>query len=258
MSEMFQYNAATVNINTDAALATILSRFSEDYIIDVIETSINNRFRLYENASPNIVYAYEEHFKTLTEGFTANTDQITETRRNVYLAIINMICTKCGLLFNNSEDLDLYSAAFYLYDFLVANFTKYIITFYTNYIVYNRESIYKSFNLHGSTAQNVYSKKLFKNPELVAIHANINTVLLGMQAFDIDMDTVLDYVYNDKNIARYISTIVSDVSGEGFFNYNYENYILDPNLNPELQIQIKLMMQNMYSDFNGISEYITN
>ena len=67
MDAPFQYNSATVNINTDATLVAILSRFSSDYIMDVINNSIDNKFRPYGDPAPNIVYGYEEQFKYLMQ-----------------------------------------------------------------------------------------------------------------------------------------------------------------------------------------------
>ena len=42
----FQYNPAVTNVNIDNQLAGVLSQFNDDYIIDVIKDSLNNRFRV--------------------------------------------------------------------------------------------------------------------------------------------------------------------------------------------------------------------
>ena len=55
----FQYNPAITNVNIDNQLAGILSRFSDDYILDIVKDSINNRFRIYDLPRPNIVNAFE-------------------------------------------------------------------------------------------------------------------------------------------------------------------------------------------------------
>lgn len=253
MDAPFQYNSATVNINTDATLVAILSRFSSDYIMDVINNSIDNKFRPYGDPAPNIVYGYEEQFKYLTDGFSSNVDQIAVTRRDTYLDIINTLCERYGLTFNYSDDIDLYSAAFYLYDFLVSNFTRYIITFFTNYLVQERDQIYKAFDLQNMEASIPYSKKLFKNHEIASIHGHLGTILNGMQSFDIDLWTILDMVYADKNVARYIYGLVTDKTN--FFQTNYLTYALDPHINPELQIGIKLQMQNMYGEMYSIDSF---
>ncbi|MBR1988703.1 MAG: hypothetical protein IKA36_06690 [Clostridia bacterium] len=222
--------------------------------MDVIHTSIDNKFRPYDPFSPNVVHSYETQFKHLTDGFTANADQIAAVRRDTYINIINTLCNRYNLVFNYSDDTDLYSAAFYLYDFLVANFTRYIITFYTNFLVYEKDSIYKAFNLGESVIPITYSKKLFKNPQLAAIHGNISTVLSGMSSFDIDLWGILSMIYADNKVALYINSLVTDKGN--FFKNNYAIYSLDPRISPELQTQIKLSMQNMYAEMHDIDDYI--
>ena len=86
----FQYNPAITNVNIDNQLAGVLSQFSDDYIIDVVKDSLNNRFRIYSLPGPNVVAAFESTFKQLTDGFSSNTDEILETRRRVYANIINV------------------------------------------------------------------------------------------------------------------------------------------------------------------------
>lgn len=257
MSEQFQYIATNVNINTDNALAAILARFNEDYIIDVIERSIDSKFRLYDQSAPNIVYAYEEQFKSLTNGFSSasSMESISVVRANTYRTIITILCNRYGLNFVNSEDIDLYSAAFYLYDFLVSNFTQYIITFYSNYLAVNRDAICSAFGLTMSSGVTQYSKKIFKNNQLSMIHGNIGTILYGMKSFEISLSEILDMVYSDKNIAMFILSLVSEQVN--FFLNNYEEYVLNPDIGPEFQTQIRLRLQNIYGDFTGIENYIT-
>ena len=88
----FQYNPAITNINIDNQLAGILSQFGDDYVMDIVKDSINNRFRIYDLPRPNIANAFEITFKDLTDGFTSNTDEILNTRNRVYNNIINIIC----------------------------------------------------------------------------------------------------------------------------------------------------------------------
>ena len=99
----FQYNPAITNVNIDNQLAGVLSQFNDDYIIDVIKDSLNNRFRIYSLPSPNVVAAFESTFKQLTDGFSSNADAICETRKRVYMNIINVICDFYGLTFNDND-----------------------------------------------------------------------------------------------------------------------------------------------------------
>lgn len=241
---LYQYNGKQSNVNIDNALAAILDQFDENYIIDAIEFSLENKFRLYDQPMPNMVYAYEQQFVRLTDGFQSNAQDIASARTNTYLDIINILCNRHDLAFNFSDDIDYYSAAFYLYEFLVSKFTDNIRAFYTNYIIQEKDSLYKGMELDSIDKGNIalgYSMKIFKSPKLAAIHANMGRVLEDIQTMDIDLYTIFDMVYAQKDISRYLYNLVSD-QGNFFLNF-FEKHILDPISGPELQTAIKLNLQ---------------
>ena len=162
----FQYNPAITNVNIDNQLAGVLSQFNDDYIIDVIKDSLNNRFRIYSLPSPNVVAAFESTFKQLTDGFSSNADAICETRNRVYMNIINVICDFYGLTFNDNDETDYYSAAYWLYDFLVSNFTENLKNFYSIFLIKESAPIVSALGLANLRKENDttlgYSKRLFK------------------------------------------------------------------------------------------------
>ena len=51
----FQYNPAVTNVNIDNQLAGILGQFNDDYILDVVNDSLKNRFNAYQSANPNVI-----------------------------------------------------------------------------------------------------------------------------------------------------------------------------------------------------------
>lgn len=245
-NEMFQYNSTLANINVDNAVASILSKFEPDFIIHVVEDSLNMKFRPWLPAMPNMVYSCEQTFKLSLDNFTSYSDTIEQTRNDTYTQIINIICRYYNLEFNEIDQRDVYSAAYYLYDFLISNFTKNMIYFFTNYIVKEKNFIYDAFNL-GETRRNkdastLYSKRMFKNAKLGAIHANIDLVLDNMVSFDITLYNILDMSYKDeKNIVRYVDSLVSDLGD--FYKTYYVPYITDQITRPDLITGIKSGLQ---------------
>ena len=143
----FQYNPAITNINIDNQLAGILSQFGDDYVMDIVKDSINNRFRIYDLPRPNIANAFEITFKDLTDGFTSNTDEILNTRNRVYNNIINIICDYYNFTYNQNDESDTFSSAYWLYEVFVSNFTNSLINFYTLYLIRESSSIYSALNL---------------------------------------------------------------------------------------------------------------
>lgn len=253
---LFQYNGRTTNINIDNALAAILNKFDDDYTIGMVEQSLNYKFRPYDQPMPNMVYGQEQRFIELLEGFTANQPEIAQKRYETYISIINILCEKHNLSFNNADDVDLYSAAFYLYKFLVSEFTNNIITFYTNFLIRERSSLYNSLNLKEFKKNDVgmaYSNKLFASEKLSLIHGNIGYVIENMASIDIDLYSILELIYYpDKEIPRYIFSLVTD--NGNFFKSFYEPYAVDLVTGPELQTLIKLNLQNCAAQLVDIDE----
>ena len=244
----FVYNPDISNVNIDNQLAGILSQFNEDYIMDVVKDSLENSIRVYAPRRPNIVSAYETTFKDLTNGFSSNTDEILNTRARVYNQIISIICNFYNFNFvTNDDTIDLYSAAYWLYDFLVANFTENLKNFYVFYFIRERESIESALQLLQTRSNDPvfgYSKKLFKDPKLAAIHSNIEYVIEQMSSFSVDLWTILNCVYQQQfNVPSYIMSLISDTGN--FFNDYYEAAILQSNEAADLLTYIKLALQQI-------------
>lgn len=244
----FQYNPAVTNINIDNQLAGILSQFSDDYIIDIIKDSLDNRLRLYDPPRPNVVAAFESTFKQLTDGFSSNTSEILETRTRVYLDIINVICNYYDLQFQMSEDTDFYSIAYWLYDLLVSNFTENLKLFFIRYLIAEKDPIVEGLELAQLRKDNDtslgYSKKLFKDPKLAMIHCDIEYVINQISVFSIDFGTILNCIYqNNINLPTYIQSLVYDTGN--FFKNHYASFILESKEAANILIYIKLAFQQI-------------
>lgn len=251
---LFQYNGKITNVNIDSALAAILDKFDTNYIMDAIQFSLDHKFRLYDQPMPNMVYGYEQQFVKLSDGFSSNIGDIAETRLSTYVDIINILCQKHNLEFMQSDDLDYYSAAYHLYQFLVSDFTDNIKNFFTNFLVREKDGLYLSLELAQFKKNDLamaYSSKMFASEKLALIHGNIGYVMENIQSFDIDLYSVLDLIYANKDISRFLYNIVSD---RGNFFYDFlMRYVLDPMTGPELQTAIKLNLQtcaNQIVDIN--------
>ena len=245
----FQYNPTITNVNIDNQLAGILSQFNDDYIMDIIKDSIDDRFRLYSLPHPNIVSAFETTFKQLTDGFSANNDDIIAVRRRVYLNIIDFICDYYNFTFSDSDDTDYYSAAYWLYDFLVSNFTENLKNFYTFFLINERNSIYSSLGLgqlkKDSDATFAYSKKLFNDEKLAAIHCNLEYVISQISTLNLDLQSILTYVYpSNANIPGYITGLIKDNTGLFFKNF-YQSYVIDSRDSADILTYIKLSLQQL-------------
>jgi len=244
----FEYNPAITNVNIDNQLAGILSQFDDDYIMDVIHDSLNDRFRPYDLPRPNIVAAFESTFKQLTDGFSSNTDEILSTRKRTYLNIINAICEFYDFDFMDNDDTDYYSAAYWLYDFLVSNFTENLKKFYVVYFIRERYPLDAALGLTQLRKDNdtsyIYSRSLFKDPKLAAIHCNIEYVINQVSNFDIDLWTILTCVYQlNDSLPSYIYGYVRDRGN--FFKNHYSRFITESRDAADILTYIKLSLQEV-------------
>lgn len=247
----FQANSQEYNITTENEVASVLSHFNTDFILDIIRQSIQNRDKTMYLPMANIVTAYEQNFKDIAARYPGEIQQISSVRLKTYVEIIDELCDNYRLQFNDNEDLDYYSTAFYLYDFLVSNFTQYLCFFFANYIYRERNSIYDSMHLNdfkkSKDTSTTYGKKVYKDVRLAVINANIDFVIKNMESFDIPLSTILSIVYPDKAIVNYINQIISPV-------YDFYTTIYVPFMNtdtrPILITNIRLLIQQMSIDPN--------
>ena len=248
-------NQVMNNINTDNAIADILSNLSDAYIYHIVMDSINMRFRPYSTATPNIPYAFEQNFKVQAEAVPSSQDQIAQKRTEVYSRIIEILCNAYNLSYTPSDYL--YSDAFYLYNFLVSDFTNTVVLFFLNYILREKKHIYDDLNLSemkkNKDSSTLYSKKIYSNAVIATIHANIVPVLANIAVQDISLQNVLDIRYSgtDATAGYHISHIVSD-NGD-FFKSFIGCYAVNEYM-PDTVNAVKLALQSTTGDLIKIGK----
>lgn len=221
ITDQMMQNQVINNINTDTAMADILDNLSYDYIYHVMTDSINMKFRPYSTPMPVIPYSLEQNFRVQLQAAPGSIDQINAKREEVYLQIIEMLCNYYNLSYQRSDDI--YADAFYLYRFLVADFTNTVIQFFVNFILREKKQLYDRLDPElkkNKDSSSVYSKKIYTDNVIAAIHANIMHVIADITTFDISLNDILNVRYfgTEENTAYHISHIVSD-------NGNFYDYI---------------------------------
>lgn len=189
---------------TENEVAVVLSHFNSAYIMDVMRDKIENRFSLSNMnlvADPNIVLSFEQNFQYIMATYPSDIENIMQVRSETYREIIDLICSSYDMTFNDSEGLDYYSCAFYLYDFFVCNFSNYISAFFASYILANKDGIYVGMNLDAfkksKDSSTIYAKKLCDDQRVAIIASNIIYVVENMKTFDITLQEILTYIYGN-------------------------------------------------------------
>lgn len=251
----FLANNNMYNICTENEISVILSHFNPEYVFNIIRDNISQRFRYSQLRMPNIVVSFENYFKQLKTIYT-DIDQIREiedTRISTYREIISILSNNFHFKFNYDEIQDYYSAAFYLYSFLVSDFSNNLITFFSNFILKERNNIYESFKLNdlkkNKDNSTIYNKKIYKNNKVAIINANLDFVIDNICVFDITMSDILNSIYADKSIVKFLETSILPI--QDFFKTVYVP-IIQSNLKPMIltDIRLNIQAQSMSEDIN--------
>lgn len=256
MSNQFISNSDIYQVNAERDITVILSNFNTEYIYDCIESALrskNNAQFIIPN--PNLVRSMENNFIWMQQQYPDDKANILAVREESYREIIQYLCGKFNLTFNDNDQVDLYSAAFYLYDFLVGNYLHNLISFFGKFIIKEKNNLYKQFNLDGLKKSGTinYGRKIIKDPTISVIIIQISYIIEQLMAFDFDFDTILSIVYDNNNIYQYMRSLFSD--NNYFYNF-YKNDINNSFIRPNIITNIRLMIQNTSIAEDAVNTFI--
>ena len=237
-------NDQIYNMVAEGEVATLLSQFSNSYVMDVINNSIRNRFAYNPAVSnPNIVNSYEINFKDMLGRFPSDADNIMSIRYETYLTIINKICSSFNVQYVGNEP-DCYILAYNLYDLFVSGYARNIINFFARYIYANREQLYAAMNLDrykkikDSTSN--YIRKAYNDQTVSIIIARIKEVIYYISGFDIDFYTFLTFNYN-RDMCDFLYQNIQPFGN--IFKDEFCQVINNPEILTEIRIAIQKMME---------------
>jgi len=237
------------NIDTDYGIGTILSRFDSEYITNLIQTSIEQKFRPFSEPMPNMVAVLSRQFKGVLDNSPDYKEQVQKVEVETYQEIIQMICNYYNLSFDRDAD-DLYgdnirTLAYIMYDIFVARFTEYLIGFFVSYINRNSDFIY-SYLYNDPDAKKArensnVAQRMYTNPKFSLIHANLNRVIINMASYDIPFGELLKYL-TDYNTAAKISQYITDQND--IYKYHFASYVLNQDTMSGILTSVKLALQS--------------
>lgn len=237
------------SVVTQNELSTILATFDSAYIFSVIQDNLKLK---YDNSFigiliPNVVGSFEKTFQNLLEVYPMDHDNIYEVRDQTYDRIIEILCNeyKLSLNINQIDNVDKYTLAYWMYDMLVSNFSNYITTFFSRYIIQEKENLYNYFNLDAvkknKDSSTIYGKKAYNDLKLAIINSHLLNILTAIQAFDITFEQICETVYADKNIiSLLINTLLPTVD---FYKTFYCEALRNADIVPIFITNIRLEIQ---------------
>ena len=241
-------------ISNEYNIAEILAHFDSNYIFDILEDKLENISFASSLIESNIVGSFETNFKAMNDQFQGDSQNIRNIREQVYTDIIRVLTEKFNLQFNTVDpNIDLYTAAYYLYDFLICNRNNIMINFFTAFIVNNKDSLYFILNIEdfrkNKDSAAAYGKHIYKeDQQFAAISANMSNVINYISNLDITLLNIFQSTYKNPNLVMFLDNAFADRGN--FFKDFYCNVINNPEELPIIITNIRLALQNLVGDIS--------
>lgn len=255
---MSTFNADLQNYNVVAEheLAEVLSHYNSDFVFNIINDAIHNRYKEVSIIpKPNVVAAWNQNFEAMVAQY-GQSHEINRVRSETFEEIINIICKEFGLDYIiDGEYNDLYNYAFTLYDFFVSNFNEYLTIFFAKFIYRERNTLYDSLNLSdlkkNKDTSTIYGKRIYKDSKLAIINANIEAVLNNIISMDIKFHTIIETIFNNDSRCDNILSFVSDNNND-FFTTKYAS-MFTSDIRADIITNIRLKLQEIAMEFNQLN-----
>ena len=230
-------------ISSEFNITEILGHFDSNYIFDIINDKLNSMDFSSILEEPNVVVSFEENFKMMNENFPGDTENIKMIRQQVYTDIINILCRHFNLQFNEDDDnIDRYTLAFYLYDFLISNRNNIMVNFFTSFIINNKSSLTRILNLDeyrkSRDSAAVYGKRIYDDHGYGVISANMTKVIDHISTIDISLYNIFQSTYTNPEVLNFLDNAVSDRGN--FFTDFYCSILQQPDILPIIITNIRL------------------
>lgn len=234
-------------IDSEYNLAECIEHFDTEYLLDIIRNKINNINYANTLTEPNLISSLEADFKVFIARVPDDEPNIKTIREELLRKIIELICNKFNLQFNNDDDsIDLGAAAFYLYDFLICNRVNYMINFFVTFIINNKNSLCENLSLEEyrkSKDMGMYSKKVYADPKYGLIATNMKSVLQHIVSIGVTLYNIFQMTYTEPNIVAFLDNIVTD-RGD-FCKDFYASVIMRPEIEPIINVGVRLALQKI-------------
>jgi hypothetical protein len=255
-------NTQPYQISNEYDIAEILARFDSNYIFDVLEDKLEHLSFSTSAVEANIVDAFETNFKAMNDQFPGDSQNIRTIREKVYRDIIMILSKKFNLEFNLSDDtIDPYTAAHYLYEFLISNRNNIMINFFVAFIINNKDSICSILNPENfkksKDSASAYGKRIYTDNKFAIISANINTVISYISELDITLVNIFQSTYKDPSLVLFLDNAFADKGN--FFKDFYCSILNKPEELPIVITNIRLNLQSLVGDISPaqINEFLS-
>jgi hypothetical protein len=239
-------NMSNYTIHQENEALKVVSHLNEMSIIDIVKQDFMQRYDfslvLPINNLPSII---EQTFKQTEDTYPESVQDLENRKNELYRVILDNVAQLCNVVFDEVDDSSLYSFTYYAYDFLISNFKPYLISFFTNFIIKEKNNIYINMNLSmykkEKNSSTKYGKSMYTNTKLAIISAYLDLVINNMSTFDIDLETILSNVYPNNSIITLLGNIHPI---NNFYTDNYISLVNTPLLRQSIVSNIRFALHN--------------
>lgn len=238
-------NMHSYNIHQENEAMNVIAHLNDMSIIDITKQDYFQRYD-FNIVLPitNLPGVIEQTFKQTQEMYPENIQELENTKNHLYRVILDTISSLTNIYFDDIDDQSLYGYTYYVYDFIISNFKQYMILFFNNYIIKEKNTIYNEMNLaafrkeKNSTAK--YGKNTYTNQKIAMISAYLDKVITDMSVFDISIETILANIYNNNAI----SNMLSSIKCNNFYQEQYITLLNSPLIRQSIISNIRFAIHN--------------
>lgn len=258
----FLSNNKAYEVQANNQVASLLAEFDSGYIMGVIEDTLNQVFTHFDIISrPNIVQSFETNFKEMYNIYESDLDNINQCRIETYQTIIDYICKKFQLYFRQPENVDLYTLAYFLYDFFVSRMNVYMIQFYVKHIIAEKENLINFLNIEELKKEKdpnfVYNQRVYGNDMMASIATNLPIVLKTLAECTRVTDHQI-YVYTYGQQPDIVQLIEDSVSPTVPIFNRYNSILFNDSLYGPILTHIRIQLQQVMGDPTSIQNISAN
>ena len=250
-------NYMYTSIDTDKDLSTIFGRFSDDLIENTVLESLQYKFRPFGNRLPNYPFTINEHFNGLIANYNGDPSVIIAKKNEILYDMLRIICNAYNLQISTEiPDEQLYSLVYVLYQILVSEFTDKMFTFYSNYIVSNKDTLLAAIpDDQKIQIRSTYTKKMYSDPTIISLYENMEKIIDLVTSLPISFNKLMETL-SDPNTAAFISTYITDIND--IYKNHYAVYIMDQNTRTDVITTIKIRFMTITQQNMNISAGVNN
>lgn len=224
---MSLHNNSDFEIISNAEVSSVIRKYSPDMIDLSFDEILKLKNKMSITPMANMISAYENSLKMDMAKYPQFQNDMLERRTELYTHIIDKACTAHELKYVLPSNVDIYTAAQAIYQFLISGYYESCISFFTNLLMRESKSIVRMINvpdkktMNASTTHSYISYRYTDGDDsLSIIHMNMNETLDVLHSMDFSLEDIIKLAWGNSPMfttAELLSFLLYDTGK--FYNF---------------------------------------